>query len=39
MTTYKSILAILISPTDFKVVPIIGVIFNSIITQYFQNLL
>jgi hypothetical protein len=31
MTTYKSILAILVSPTDFKVVVIISIILGSIL--------
>ena len=31
MTTYKSILAILVSPTDFKAVAIVGITFGNIL--------
>jgi hypothetical protein len=35
MTTCKSILAILISPTNFKVIACVGAVLNTIINELF----
>jgi hypothetical protein len=35
MTTYKSILAIFVSPTDLKVIAVVGTVLNTIINLIF----
>ena len=35
MTTYKSVSAILISPTNFKVIAVVGTILGTIINKLF----